>query len=191
MWTSIWSSKVRNARHISTKINHPPNVGRFPPHFGVHLLRTSSNLSRRVPENRLRRRHLRLWPDPSNLCLRRQLPDPEIPPSSKHSDSKCIHISSDTSRTPLAELGGRVQDWAWASGRVAGAQPVVVDHCGGAVCIHLEKREVQAHVERFYVASVHRVVWILQIIGGVCSDALFRDVVFSDSGSAGWLAGKS
>lgn len=191
MWTSIWSSKVRNARHISTKINHPPNVGRFPPHLGLHLLRTSPNISRRIPENRLRGRLLRVRPHPSNLCLRRQLPNPKVPTSSKHSGSKCIHISRHVRCTPVAELGGGVQDWARAFGRVAGAEPVVVDHRGGAVCVYRQEREVQAHVDRVYVASVHRVVWILQALGGVCGDALFGDVVLSDSCFAGWLAEKS
>ncbi|OMO94111.1 Multi antimicrobial extrusion protein [Corchorus capsularis] len=57
-----------------------------------------------------------------------QLPHTKVPPSSKHRDSKCLHIGGDAGGAHFAELVGSLQGGNGVDWGVSGAQLVVVDH---------------------------------------------------------------
>ncbi|GFP90447.1 protein transparent testa 12, partial [Phtheirospermum japonicum] len=79
---------------------------------------------------------VRLRPDPAGVRVRGQLPDPEIPPGAEHRGAERVDVTRGAGVPSGYVLGCGVQGWVGAVGGGAGAEPVVVDHCFGAVCVH-------------------------------------------------------
>ncbi|KAK2644466.1 hypothetical protein Ddye_019661 [Dipteronia dyeriana] len=84
LWSSIRSTQIRHARHISSKSHHrsPPN--RDPSDVHLHSILSHLDPTRRTGGSVFRGSCIRLRYDPTNLRLRCQLPHTKIPASTEH-----------------------------------------------------------------------------------------------------------
>ncbi|KAK0578835.1 hypothetical protein LWI29_016957 [Acer saccharum] len=68
-----------------------------------------------------------------------QFPHPKIPSIAERNLPERIHIGRDSCGAPSAELAGHLQArWRAARWR-AGAQLLMVDCCGGTICVHFDE----------------------------------------------------
>ena len=58
----------------------------------------------------------------------------------------------------------------------------MVDNSSGPVCVHSDLRSVQIHLDWVQSPGIFRSVGVLETVGGLRRYALFRDLVFSDTG---------
>ncbi|CAJ1956324.1 unnamed protein product [Sphenostylis stenocarpa] len=188
MRTSIRRAEVRDARRIHAALNGASLIGWRRFNGDIRIQRADFSFPRRVGGNRVGGGSLRVRSHPSDLRVRGELPDPEVSAGAEHSDAERVHLSCDAGGPPGAELGGGVQDWAGTVGRLAGAEPVVVDHRDCSVRVHREELEVQTDMAGVHVGGVFRTTRVFQAVSGFRGYAVFGDVVLSNSGSACWPA---
>ncbi|GMN49872.1 hypothetical protein TIFTF001_019035 [Ficus carica] len=183
---SIRSTKIRNARRVSSKSDSSPPDHSHSDHRHLCLIEADPALSRRANESGFGGGDLRLRSDPADIRVRGELPDPEVPAGAEHCDAEHVHIGGDAAGARADELGGGVQAGAGAAWGVAGAELVVVDHSWGSVLVHLVAMQVDLDWLQF-----GGLLWplaVLQLVGCVGGDALLGDLVLSDSGVDCWIA---
>lgn len=142
MWASLRSSEVRNARGLLAEIDDPALDNGNTLDRPVRLLGTDFDITGRISEDCVCGGGVRVWPNSSNLRLRRELPNPKIPSSSKHSGAERIYIRRNPIDSLLVELGSGLQGGARIAGGVVDVELVVVDYCDCTVCLYCEEREV-------------------------------------------------
>ncbi|CAL5086446.1 unnamed protein product [Urochloa decumbens] len=111
----------------------------------LRLLGARARLPRRAGAHCQGRRRVRLRPDPSDLRVRRQLPDPEVFVGAEHRGAQRLHLHRHAGAPPGAELGRRVPAGPGPPRSVAGAQPQLVGHRRRPVRVHRGQPTVQGY----------------------------------------------
>lgn len=132
---SVRCAQARNARNISTKIDGGALSDRHTHGRHLRFIKAYNDLTRRTAGGCVRRRNLRLWPNPTNLRLRRQFSPPKISSVAEHRDPERVHFRRHFGVPPAADMGGDVQAGDGSDRRVAGSKSVVVDNRGSPVLV--------------------------------------------------------
>ncbi|RWW13442.1 hypothetical protein GW17_00022837 [Ensete ventricosum] len=175
--------QVRDARSIPPAVDGAAHGHRRATCGDLRLVAANPGASGGVAGDRQGGVGLRLRADPADLCIRRQLPDPEVPAGTEHRGAERLHLGRDAGGAPAPELGSGVQGRAGAAGRLAGAEPVLVHHRGGAVRVHRHQPAVPLHVDRVHLASLLRAAGVLPVVHGLRGDAVLGGVVLPDHDS--------
>jgi hypothetical protein len=180
--------QVRDAGHL------PAAVGRAAVRDGraagrdLRLLRADPGVPGAVAGDRPRGGHLRVRPDPADLRVRHQLPDPEVHAGAEHRAPERVHLHRVAGAAPAAELGGRLQGGAGPAGGLPGAEPELVAPRRRAVRVHRDEPQVPPHLDRLHLAGLLGPLGLPQALRRVRRHALPRDLVLSGPGAHRRLA---
>ena len=165
-------TQVRHARNLPTTLYRSVGLNWHTTCCDVRLLGATPLVDGTVTGDSPCRIDLRLRPDSSDLRVRCQLPDSEVPAGIENRPAECLHIDGNTRSTCVDELGAHVQGWPWAARCLLGAERELVDHGRRAICVHHRQPDMPAHVDGVQLAGLLRFAEFLQALRRVCGDVV-------------------
>ena len=169
---SLRRPEVRHAGHLpatlgGAPVRHGGAAGR-----GLRLLGADPGVPGAVAGDRPRRLHLRLRPDPADLRVRHQLPDPEVHAGAEHRAPERLHLHRHAGAAPAPQLGRRLQGRPRPAGGLPRAQPQLVAHRRRAVRLHRRQPQVPPHLDGIHLPGLLRPVGLPQALRRVRRYAL-------------------